>query len=306
MEAQRFHFTLERQSPSLVSKIVDEGSMRPVDPASRKLSLTRVAAILENYWPQLTRDVCALAVVLLAVWLGLEQSERDLGSWAKSPPNLLLLALAVIGLFGGAKVWLREPGVLILKDRIHALEDDVLECHGNYSDLLRAELAILASKLGFGHNERISVYKHDGRAFVMLGRFSSNPHYDRPGRGVYPDSQGCIRDVWSQGRAVGVNLPNSGTNLAEYVNALNRRWAVDRVTAQALRMKSRSIGGIRIEDFSTGVPIAVMIFESMGVHGINRAILDQAEAADDGRIGRFLERMRAVEPSPSYAKNKGF
>ena len=71
----------------------------------------------------------------------------------------------------------------------------------DYFDIWRVKLAHIAKTLGFGDQERVSIYKysHEHGVFYMLGRYSEGPDFVRRGRGVYPDNEGCIGRAWQGG-----------------------------------------------------------------------------------------------------------
>jgi hypothetical protein len=101
---------------------------------------------------------------------------------------------------GSIASWARAPQVGNLRRQVESLQQDkeylneLLEAaEGGYYELLSNQLSVLSNDtLGFGDTERISVYKHDGSAFVMIGRYSKHPEYVKKGRAIYPDNEGAM------------------------------------------------------------------------------------------------------------------
>src|SRR5688572_7831055 len=92
--------------------------------------LEKLAAFVDDYWPQLLRDTCAAAVVVVGVWAGLDKSEQDIDVWLTSPAVLVLVALAIVGGVGAVQAWKREPGASELKNKNSDLEEKLVRCHG--------------------------------------------------------------------------------------------------------------------------------------------------------------------------------
>jgi hypothetical protein len=272
-------------------------------PANGESRPVRIAQFWDDYWPHILRDVGGVVVVFVSVALGLD---GDRWSWLFAWPGLLLAPAVAVSGFGGYMVWRRDPGIKTLQRKVGRLEDALQQHHRDYYDLLRLELVTLATELEFSHSERISVYKHDGHAFVMLGRYSSNPEYEKRGRGYYPDDQGCIRDAWRNGEAVIDQLPDPASDPERYADLFQIKWNIDRETTEKLRMKSRSYAAFAIEETARARHTAVIVFESTRTNVLARDKLRQAMDAEGGRISRFLERTRSLEPSPSYARSEGF
>jgi hypothetical protein len=201
--------------------------------------------------------------------------------------------------------WTRQPRVTKLQQQVTRLESKVDRYEHDYFEHFRNTLILLSKELEFGDTERISVYKHEGRAFVMLGRYSKNPLFDQSGRGIYPDSEGCIGRAWTSSESTVSNLPDPETNLAAYIAEV-QKWNLSESTIRSLRMKSRSYAAFAIDDSKGARRIAVVVFESVLPEGLRIADLRTAMPAQGKRLAQFIEAMRDMEPTPTFATGEGF
>lgn len=190
-----------------------------------------------------------------------------------------------------------------LHEKVQALEDQLADAKGGYFYLLEHQLQILFAQIGLNNNDRISVYSHEEQAFIMLGRYSPNPEYKKPGRGIYPDDQGCIGEAWRQGKAIISNIPTPGTK-SYYREML--RWNITESVADSLRMKSQCYVGYAIHNNHRD-RIAVIVFESTASCGLNdKEINSKLLEGGEEMIALFLEKMHSLEPTPTFALDRGF
>lgn len=181
----------------------------------------------------------------------------------------------------------------------------------DYFDLLRDQLLILANDVfHFGDTERISVYKHDGEAFLMLGRYSKNPDFDKRGRGIYPDDQGCISKAWREGFAFckpALPEPNGKNGKAAWKERLEQEWGIPKSVSNNFRMKSRAYAALAIEDVESKRRVAVVVIESTRADRLSFSVIQEEFQIREGkRIARFLKKMELVEPSIRYAHEEGY
>jgi hypothetical protein len=161
--------------------------------------------------------------------------------------------------------------------------------------------------LGYGDTERISVYRHRGGAFQMIGRYSDNPVYRRRGeRAIYPDDEGVIGRAWREESAT-ANLPDPDAEPDLYYEVLENEWNIDRATAEKFTMKSRSYVAKALYEPKGVDRVAIVVVESteagiLDTDGVLRAL----ETTEGKRIYQFLERKQSLEPDPRYAREEGF
>jgi hypothetical protein len=232
----------------------------------------------------------------------------------------LILLLSVIFILAGNGVsWWQAPGIKALRERVADLEDTLQRTQQDYLDLARQteqnyfelfkhQLSLLANtELHFADTERISVYKHDGEAFVMLGRYSKNPDYDKRGRGLYPDDEGVIGHAWHHGEAADDDLPDFVVVPDDYLEYTRNHWGITEEITRNFTMKSRTYAAFALEHPVRLERVAVVVFESTKVGKLTVDTLRRAlETTEGKRIYQFLDMMQSIEPTPSYARSEGF
>jgi len=187
-----------------------------------------------------------------------------------------------------------------------ALESQFAARKKGYSRILNDELKVLTYILGFGSNDRISLYRHDKRnnRFIMFARHSQNPRLKQPGKVFYPDDYGCLGQTWEYGSCF-IEFPEPGT--PQYYRTCESEWNMDRQTVDEITMKCRVIGGIAIENLNYE-RIAVLIFESTRTGAFREKTIRtlMSTHAESMRITYLLERIGNIQPDLIYAYEEGF
>jgi len=172
-------------------------------------------------------------------------------------------------------------------------------------EVMRNHLMISAERLQFTEAERISLYKHEAGAFVLLGRFSRSSEFSKRGRPVYPADQGCIRDAWrtGEGRA---QLPDFSRDPDLYLRTCEQRFNMPAHVVENLAMKSRNVFATKLFDLANRTPIAVMVFESMRSRGIRAEAARSEMEFEKRRFAYLMDVLKPIEPSPAEGKREGF
>jgi hypothetical protein len=234
-----------------------------------------------------------------------------LTSW----PGLIFVLGVALTLVGNTATWRRERHLGGLQRQITELEGQVAELEDkvefrarDYYAQFRMELArVLKEELGYGDNERISVYRHRGRTFQLLGRYSENPQFDRRTNRLYPDHQGVVARAWEDRAAAELSLPDPEKDEASYFRVLEERWSIDEETARQLTMRSRALIGCAIYEPKGIDREAVVVVESAAVGRITEEEVVRAMEGEAGsRIYEFLEREESNEPDLNYAKEQDY
>lgn len=225
---------------------------------------------------------------------GLFASARSLvGHWWPTATSIAgTAALAVAGASPSAKFeigghthrW--RPVLIVIGLALFALAavntarrqrrlDQLQEEHKRFADqaeagaraLLRLifhELGALRDAAGYLSAERVSLLRCEGDHFILIGRRSANPTYDRGlGRQRYPEDEGCIATAWQESKTSADDLPAPGNTKPwneEWLGA-QEELGVPRVVAEDLTMPSRSYFVFRIEGPERA--LGVIVFESI-------------------------------------------
>jgi hypothetical protein len=227
------------------------------------------------------------------------------GFWA------VVTLVCSFGLWGWGQfnAWKEAPRVQQLRRDNDRLRGELRDWHRDYFEACSEQLATLANDiLHLDDTERITVYKHTGSAFVILGRYSKNPEFAKRGRrGIYPDDEGCIGEAWRNGASFVDDLPDPSTEQDAYTRRLEGDWKIPPATSRGFRMKSRCLAGLALEDPKGTRRTAVIVFESTLIGRFDMSVLRGTLASEEGsHIVRFLEQRKAQEPSPDYAAEEGF
>lgn len=218
---------------------------------------------------------------------------------------LFVLSIAVAFVGAGVTLW-RTRGWRALEDELGDLRGTLGDIQQIYTDLFEGQLAILSGRrLGFGHSERISVYRREEKAFAIVGRFSANPEFSKkPGR-VYPHNVGAIGKAWREGSAEVDSLPDPASQREEYFRCQQEDWGIERAVVEQFTMQSRNYVAFALKDPVFSQPIAVIVFESTEVGKLSSSELELALATTEGqRVVQFLISLRSIEPRLSYASRE--
>lgn len=197
----------------------------------------------------------------------------------------------------------------IAKDKCEIFKSALKSVGDDYYGIWRNILSIWAGELNFSASERISVYKHTGAAFLMLGRYSLSPLFSKRGRATYPANQGCIGEAWrsAEGSCFSNQLPDPGRNLAQYQQAQNQNWNVPPDVTRDLSMKPRVIAAFCVLDATGTQRQAIVVFESTRVRTLNEGALRQfLELKGNAQLVLMMDALKFQEPSLELAKQEGF
>lgn len=260
---------------------------------------------LIDYWPQLAATLGTIGFATVGVLLS--PADGGLAWLVTSVPGLLFLLASALTLVGSAVIWRRAPGLRSLKRRVAELEAVLERAERDYYDQFSVELSvILKDVLGYGDTERITVYRHRGGAFQMIGRYSDNPEYRSRGRSIYPDDEGVIGRAWREGSAT-ADFPDPDAEPELYYEVLENGWNIGRITAERLTMKSRSCVAKALYEPKGVDRVAIVVVESTEAGILDKdEVLRAMETTEGKRIYQFLERKQSLEPDPGYAREEGF
>jgi len=226
----------------------------------------------------------------MSLLLDTGRQTKDFTEFLTSSPGIVFI-FAVLFTIAGAILGLQQTAEL---RRLRRAQIDELD----YRQQFENELGhILKDSWRCGESERISVYRHNGHAFTMIGRYSTNPSYKKRSRTIYPDNQGAIGEAWEKRTAVAY-IPDFASDEDGYYEA-HASWGVDYETAANLSMRSRVYVACSILDAKQLNPVAVAVVESTSPSTLDTdGILQLLRGSEGRRINEFLEKMKPDEPNP--------
>lgn len=237
----------------------------------------RAARWLQHNWFVIGSPVGGLLIAIASVpsMIALDAEESKtaiLGPWGWQQVTLAVgVALVVASLIGQL---LTHPTY----SELYADREHTTKLAEDRSKIMESMLASMLSDVckssGLtGFEYRASLYCHGSASFILLVRMSDNPDLAVHGRPSYPEHEGVIGKAWSKGSAALVDLPvdRPGWNAQMVEHGLNSE------TVEKLRMQSRSIVGIRIDDpaRSPAEPVGVLVLESLAPRGVHGRTIDR-------------------------------
>lgn len=258
---------------------------------------------LVDYAPVFLTAMSGIGFASVGVLLNSGPETEGIQTFLWSWPGIVYIVAAIFIILGSLLGARQARELRSLKEKTEALEDQELDYYEHFAVELKL---ILKDTWGYKRTERISVYRHWGKVFQMIGRFSENSDYAEPGRAVYPADQGVIGKAWSNGTAV-ADLPDYSTEPDRYYEVLEDDWGIDRDTAKNLTMKSSSLAACVLYDPKGVNQVAVVVVESTEVGILRKSeVLQELQEKEGKRIYEFLEKMQLEEPNLGNAKERGF
>lgn len=181
-------------------------------------------------------------------------------------------------------------------------ESKTIDCFKLFSNYLYG----LSTKLNFGTNERISIYKSDLERYSCIGRFSENGVYTEKSGRLYPATQGCIAKAWEIGTFTEGSSPDPITEWQKYVEYHTKKYSFTEDELKTLRMKSRSYYGIRLQNQQQKT-VGVLILESTDAGGIPFGKIGKIITDVEKRhLSSLIESLESHMPSLERANAEGF
>lgn len=222
-----------------------------------------------------------------------------------------LLAIATILVAGAAFIVTNSDlkAARVAQEKCETFKSALKSVGDDYYGIWKNILSIWANDLNITASERISVYKHSGSAFLMLGRYSLNPSFSKRGRATYPANQGCIGAAWrsADGSCISNLLPDPAKGLPRYLQAQEDAWAIPPEITRELSMKPRVIAAFCVLNATSTQRQAIVVFESMNAGRLNEEDLrDYLESKGNSQIVLMMDALKFQEPSLELAKKEGF
>lgn len=252
----------------------------------------------------------AISGGVVSIW-----KPEDRWGWIHTPPGWWLIGGVTVFVAGTVLTVMRqsrmsevEANEKRLAQKNRELEDQLSRSQETHYRVVSNHLAQLATILKLTGSERISIYRHEGSLFRLIGRYSENQAFDKRGRAYYADNEGVIGRAWGSGdgKAFLSGLPEPAKDLDAYVKTQVATGIRDEA-ARSFAMKSRCLFAHAVTD--TDAPrkkrIAVIVIESINPTGLKKDALDKKIRREQKKIQRLLESLEPYEPSLGVAHGKG-
>ena len=231
------------------------------------------------------------------------QSEDILfGDYKWKDCNLFLIVCGSIFLFISLYVgYKKNQEVLIYSNLINDLAN---EKHNNKkikeeyyslcSNYLKEIFEPFFSSVTVG-NSRVSIYKHQGNHFTLLGRCSDNPLFNKKGLQIYSDTEGFIALGWQNSTYKIHNIPEWKHKGATYKSFMKEKCIIQEDRLKKLTMHSRSFYIYRLDNPNSTNPHGIIVFEKMNETEINIQKVEEAFVTHKNQIIALLKSMKTLD-----------
>jgi len=205
-------------------------------------------------------------------------------SWEKLNNAILILGVitSIISIFISAtqKQKLRNKNFTKLKNEYFKFSSDFIR--NSFDEFFKNS----------SNNGRVSMYLHQNNKFILIGRYSNNPNYNKKGRKEYSDNEGLISKGWLEGTCVLHGIPEwrgQGKNYYQKVKSVKN---ISLETVKDLNMKSRSFYVKRIDNEDSRTPHGIIVLEQAKSNAIDNNIVEDIFEKD---ISNFILHFKGLK-----------
>lgn len=175
------------------------------------------------------------------------------------------------------------------------LQENIQLYNQEYYKLCSTTILFLFKDFFTTGNERISIYKHHGNHFTLLGRYSGNGNYNRRTTYEYNDNEGLIGKAWNEGEQILTGSPKWVKNGSEYKKFMKQKCSITDKRLSKIRMRSRSFFIKTLDDKNTAEnPDGIIVFESMEPNKIIITECKQLLENNENSILSLLKNMKSL------------
>lgn len=146
---------------------------------------------------------------------------------------------------------------------------------------------------------RVSIYKHKGTHFTLLGRCSDNPKYNKRGLQTYPDDEGFIALGWQQKTYAIHGIPEWQHKGANYIKYMKGKCHIKEDRLRKLTMHSRSFYVLRLDNPDGAQPHGIVVFETINDTPIDTEPIDAVFNKHTKQIIAFIKTMKTLDKTPA-------
>ena len=143
--------------------------------------------------------------------------------------------------------------------------------------------------------ERISIYKHQGDHFTLLGRCSKNSVYNKNTDYEYKENEGLIGKGWIDNEVLVTDAPKWIGKGKDYKTFMKIKCNITEKRLKKIRMKSRSLFVKTINDNNTASnPDGIIVFESINPKKTTREECNQLISDNEKALLTLLKNMKSL------------
>lgn len=186
-----------------------------------------------------------------------------------------------------------------VEKKLNVAENSNLKLREQYyslcSEYIRDVFGEFFGLTGGEGNSRVSLYKHKGESFKLLGRYSDNPMFNKRKETSYPEGSGFISYGWQNGSYGIHNIPAWKKNGSEYINYVKNVCDITVERLKDITMHSRSYYIFRFDNKEgDGKPYGIIVFERMSEKEIPKDFINIIISKHNKQIANLLKSMNAL------------
>lgn len=261
------------------------------------LSFERIKKFINQYLSEIFTAISAFGMTLIDIKS--DSSEEFIGriSWEDSWPFLLsfFLLQMIVGVIISAYRNKKNLEKRNLEIEVSRLETSIELIKEEYYNLCSKSILNMFMDFYTTGQERISIYKHQGSHFDLLGRCSRVGEYNKRTNYLYNENEGLIGLGWENGEVFLTGIPNWSGNGSNYKNFMKERCNISEERLNRIRMKSRSFYVKTLNDTSTATnPDGIIVFESKVVSQVNKEQCDELISRNIEPLLDLLKNMKSL------------
>ncbi len=263
------------------------------------LSFPKTRLIIQAKLAELYSAFSTLCITLVSLMP--DKVFIDVYTWKDSTTFLILLSFTTYGisffiLDSKDKEFKKFKEV---KKKLSVAEDSNLKLREQYyflcSEYIRDVFGEFFELTGGEGNSRVSLYKHKGESFKLLGRHSDNPMFNKRKETSYPEGSGFISYGWQNGSFSIHNIPAWKRNGSEYKSFVRNKCDITEERLKALSMHSRSYYIFRFDNKEgDGKPFGIIVFERISENEIPVDFINNIIGKHKKQIANLLKSMNAL------------
>jgi hypothetical protein len=219
-----------------------------------------------QYFAEILTALGAIGLTVVDVMSDSTNTFAGSFTWKDSWVYLLIFfgLFLLIAIVVSAKRNLHNRTVQAEIDKNTKLEGAIQLYKKEYYDLCSNNILHLFNSFYTSGGERISIYKHQGDHFTLLGRYAKNHAHNKNKGYEYKENEGLIGRGWNEGEVLVTGAPKWVNKGTEYKKFMKERCQITDKRLNAINMHSRSIYVKTLDDPNTAAsPDGIIVFESL-------------------------------------------
>lgn len=258
--------------------------------------------IFRDYFPEYKTELFTFLGTYLFFICGAKNDSEDIvifdKTWIEITPFLISLAciITITALILSIFSKRRKKNLIESRRALEELENKFSIIRQEYYRLCSDNIRFLFQDFfeNSGGNGRVSLFKHRDNQFVLLGRYSKNPAYNKKGREDYADTEGFLSMGWQEGELNIFGVPSWAGNGKEHKSFIRKYCEISDATLRQLKMKSCSFYIKRIESEDARNPLGIVVFEQLQNTEINNKPLNEILDFYKFPIETYLKSMQTI------------